>query len=204
VTSDNASEATRLLGQMNAGEQQAAERLLPLIYEELHKLAGSLMARERADHTLQPTALVNEAYVRLIQQQRPQWESRVHFVRVAARAMRNVLVDHARARRAQKRGKGFAQVTLDEGLALAVDDAEGLLVVDETLNRLRTMDEQLGEIVELRFFGGLTDAEIGAALGISERSVQRGWRTARAWLSREMAREERSDAGDTGEAADGP
>jgi len=199
VTSDTPSEASRLLGQMNAGEHRAAERLLPLIYDELHKLAGSLMARERADHTLQPTALVNEAYVRLIGDELPQWESRVHFVRVAARIMRNVLVDHARARRTKKRGGGFAQVTLDEGLALAAGDAEGLLIVDETLNRLRAMDEQLGEIVELRFFGGLNDAEIGTALGTSERSVQRGWRMARAWLSREMGREEGSDAG----AADG-
>jgi RNA polymerase sigma-70 factor (ECF subfamily) len=193
VTSPNASEVTRLLGQIDAGESRAAEQLLPLIYDELHQLAGSLMAGERSNHTLQPTALVHEAYVRLVQNQRPEWEGRVHFVRVAARAMRNVLVDHARARRAQKRGEGFAQVTLDEGLTFAVDDPAGLLVVDETLSRLRAMDEQLGDVVELRFFGGLSNAEIAKALDISERTVERGWRTARAWLNREIAREESGD-----------
>lgn len=199
VTDDPTAQTRHLLQRINAGDAEAVEKLLPYIYDELHGLARRIMAGERHEHTLQPTALINEAFMRLIDRNDPQWEDRMHFVRVAARAMRNVLVDHARARSAAKRGGGNVKVTLDEGLVLEGDDPESLLHVHETLERLAGVDPQLGQIVELRFFGGLKDAEIGAALGVSERTVQRGWRMARAWLSREMASDKVDDR-DRGDA----
>lgn len=189
VSSDPSSQPTRLLQQINAGDRSAVERLLPIIYGELHALAQRIMGGERREHTLQPTALINEAFLRLVDQESPEYQDRVHFVRVASRAMRNVLVDHARARAAQKRGGGRLEVTLDAGLVVDASAPEQLLVVDETLERLGAVDPQLAQIVELRYFGGLTDKEIGAAIGVSERTVQRSWRIARAWMTREMAKE---------------
>jgi RNA polymerase sigma factor (TIGR02999 family) len=195
VTDDPTAHTRLLLQRINAGDAEAVEQLLPYIYDELHGLARRIMAGERHEHTLQPTALINEAFLRLIDQSAPGIQDRVHFVRVAARAMRNVLVDHARARSAAKRGGGNLKVTLDEGLVLEDGDSDSLLHVHETLERLSAVDPQLGQIVELRFFGGLKDAEIGAAIGVSERTVQRGWRMARAWLSREMTNDrDRPDA----------
>jgi RNA polymerase sigma factor (TIGR02999 family) len=183
-------DVARLLGAMQSGDQNAPERLLPLIHAKLHKIAAALMRGERQDHTLQPTALVNEAYLRLVHTRRDaanlEIDGRLHFVRVAARAMRNVLIDHARIHDAEKRGGDKTRITLDADLVVQGDDAEGLLRVDETLKRLSNLDPQLGQIVELRFFGGLGSEEIATALGMSRRSVQRGWRTARAFLSKEI------------------
>jgi RNA polymerase sigma factor (TIGR02999 family) len=189
VSSDPSSQPTRLLQQINAGDRSAVERLLPIIYDELHAQARRIMGGERREHTLQPTALINEAFLRLVDQDSPGYEDRMHFLRVASRAMRNVLVDHARARAAQKRGGDHLKVTLDAGLVVDASAPEQLLVVHETLERLGEVDPQLAQIVELRYFGGLIDKEIGAAIGVSERTVQRSWRMARAWMTREMAKE---------------
>ena len=183
------SPTTRLLQQMHAGDAGAAEQLLPLVYDELRRIAGRLMGAERDGHTLQPTALINEAFLRLVEPGAQAFGGRVHFLRVAARAMRNVLVDHARARRAAKRGGGGVRVTLDEGVALDDAHVDGVLAVDETLQRLTAIDPQLGQIVEMRYFGGYTDQETAEALGVSLRTVERGWRLARAWLTREMGKE---------------
>ncbi len=175
---------TRLLDQVGGGDRDAAEQLLPLVYDELRRLAGRLMGQERSSHTLQPTALLNEAYLRLIGPG-SRYDDRGHFLRVAVRAMRHVLVDHARARSAQKR-HGGQRVELDAELRAARDDAGSLLAVDEILQRLQDLDPQLAELVELRFFGGLDNQTTAEALGTSLRSVERGWRTARAFLVREL------------------
>jgi RNA polymerase sigma-70 factor (ECF subfamily) len=175
---------TRLLRRMAAGDERAAEALLPLVYHELHHLARQLMRGERANHTLQATALLHEAWLRLAEPGAG-YNDRVHFLRVAARAMRHVLVDHARARAAHKRGDG-RRLDLDAQAIAAPDDPASLLAVDETLARLQALDPQLAQLVELRFFGGLDNPSIAASLGISLRSVERGWRTARAFLLREL------------------
>lgn len=175
---------TRLLRSMAAGEPNAAEQLLPIVYQELHRLARRLMGHERAGHTLQATALLHEAWLRLAGPG-ADYADRGHFLRVAARAMRHVLVDHARARAAHKRGNG-QRVDLDAEALEAPDDGPGLLAVDETLARLHALDPQLAQIVELRFFGGLDNAAVADALRISLRGVERGWRTARAFLIRDL------------------
>jgi RNA polymerase sigma-70 factor (ECF subfamily) len=184
---------TRLLRRMAAGDAAAADELLPLVYHELHGLARGLMQGERRDHTLQPTALLHEAWLRLAAPAAA-FADRQHFVRVAAKAMRHVLVDHARARAAGKRAGG-QRLDLD-GDALpagGVDDAAGVLAVDETLARLHALDPQLGQLVELRFFGGLDNAAVAAALGTSLRTVERGWRLARAFLLRDLDQPPRAD-----------
>jgi RNA polymerase sigma factor (TIGR02999 family) len=175
---------TRLLRAMSAGEAGAAEQLLPLVYDELRRLAARLMGDERTGHTLQATALLHEAWLRLCEPGAA-YEDRAHFLRVAAKAMRHVLVDHARARAALKRGGG-RRVDLDADAFAARDDAESLLAIDEALGRLQTLDPQLGQLVEMRFFGGLDNPSSAEALGVSLRSVERGWRTARAFLVREL------------------
>jgi RNA polymerase sigma factor (TIGR02999 family) len=179
-------QATRLLHALRAGDPAAAAQLLPILYEELRGLAARLMEDERANHTLQPTALVHEAFLRLTGGDGAAVDDRPHFLRLAARAMRNVLVDHARARNAAKRGERRRRVTLDESLAEDAD-AERVLVIDDALGRLGEIDPELAQIVELRFFAGLTAEESAAALGTSLRSVERGWRTAKAWLASAMA-----------------
>ncbi len=185
--SERAVAATRLLKRLESGDSEASTELLEVLYHELHQVAAQLMQRERSDHTMQPTALVHEAFLRLIGTEDARWNDRVHFLRVAARAMRRALIDHARARQTDKRGgANWQKVTLVDDVADGAHGPESLLAVDETLSRLESFDPQLAQIVELRFFGGLKDREIGVALGTSERSVQRGWRTARAWLMREM------------------
>lgn len=198
TTSPNRAETTRLLRALGSGQAEAAEQLLPLVYDELHRLAAQLMGRERKGHTLQATALLNEAFLRLCEPG-SEFDDRSHFLRVAARAMRHVLVDHARARRAGKRGGGGARVDvdIDEVGVFVEDDTDSVLAVDETLGRLAAIDAQLAQLVELRYFGGLDNPSIAAALGMSLRSVERGWRTARAWLAREM--ELRGDGGDGGQ-----
>jgi RNA polymerase sigma factor (TIGR02999 family) len=180
------SPVTVLLRRLSGGDRAAAQDLFPLLYDELHRLAERYMADERSCHTLQPTALVNEAYVRLASGEAVGVQSRAHFFGIAARAMRQVLVDHARARDADKRGGGRERVALDEAAATFGERASPVLVLDDAIEQLVAFDEPLARIVELRFFGGLTNEETGEALGMSTRSVERGWRTARAWLHRKL------------------
>lgn len=175
---------TRLLRRMAAGDAAAAGELLPLVYQELHRLAQQLMRGERRDHTLQATALLHEAWLRLAEPGGA-YDDRTHFLRVAARAMRHVLVDHARARAAHKRAGG-ARLDVDAAALAGCDDGHSLLAVDEILGRLHALDPQLGQLVELRFFGGLDNAAVAENLGVSLRSVERGWRLARAFLLRDL------------------
>jgi RNA polymerase sigma factor (TIGR02999 family) len=179
-------EVTQLLQRMESGDAGAADRLLDALYGELRSLAERFMADQPAKHTLQPTALVNEAWMRIAQPGVHEWEGRTHFVRLAARAMRSVLVDHARAKGADKRGGGRVCTGLDGVLASYEEKSLDVLALNDALERLSAMDEQLARIVELRFFGGLTIAETAPLLGISTPTVERGWRVARLWLMREM------------------
>ena len=172
---------------MSSGDDHAADELLPLVYGELHAIAARCMGERKVGHTLQPTALVNEAWLRLIEPESGRaFGSREHFLGVAAKAMRSVLVDHARRRGAQKRGATFERVPLEDVAALFEERASDLLVLDEALTRLSVMDTQLGRIVELRFFGGLSVEETARNLGVSEPTIIRGWRVARMWLKREL------------------
>ena len=178
---------TRLLQRISAGDARAGDELLPLLYQELKSVAAACMDRERPNHTLQPTALVHEAWMRVIgAREGPTWSGRDHFVRAAACAMRHVLVDHARARAAQKRGNGGRVLPLDSVMASFEERQLDVLALDEALERLTAMDEQLGRIVELRFFAGLTIPETARVLGVSTPTVERGWRVARLWLRNEL------------------
>jgi RNA polymerase sigma factor (TIGR02999 family) len=177
-----------LLGLTSETERDpaAAGRVFELVHGELHRLAANLMRRERPDHTLQPTALVNEAYLRLVDGTRVEWQNRAHFFGIAARAMRQILVDHARMRAAEKRGGGWERVTLDEQLMPNVASEVDLTELDDALTRLGGLDERMARIVELRFFAGLTVDEVAHVLGISRRTVEREWRVAKMWLAREL------------------
>jgi RNA polymerase sigma factor (TIGR02999 family) len=179
---------TRLLQRMSAGDVHAADELLPLIYEELRALAARAMGQRAAGHTLQPTALVNEAWLRLAgPADAVGFANREHFLGVAARAMRSVLVDYARRRGAHKRVAGRERVPLEQVIELLEEHTSDLLALDEALTRLAAMDPELGRIVELRFFGGLSVPETAHTLGCSESTVVRGWRVARLWLQGEFA-----------------
>jgi RNA polymerase sigma factor (TIGR02999 family) len=174
---------TALLKEWSAGNLQAAEALLPLVYDELRRLARSYMRRERGEHTLQPTALVHEAYLRLVGADGIPWQSRAQFFGIAARQMRRILVEHARERGAQKRGGGAARLSLDEDLEVAAEEKdEVLLALDEALESLNALDPEQAKVVELRYFGGLTVAEIAEGLGVSPRTVDRKWRMGKAYL----------------------
>lgn len=173
---------TQLLRVARSGDSDALNRLLPLVYDELHRIAERHMARERVDHTLQPTALVHEAYARLASGVAINAVDRLHFLRLASSVMRRVLVDHARAHRAAKRG-GDLQVTLDEGVVGAIVNALDLLVLDDALTRLAAAEPRWAQVVELRFFAGLEVPEVAEVLGISSATVKRDWRFARAWLA---------------------
>jgi RNA polymerase sigma factor (TIGR02999 family) len=180
---------TRLLVDVRLGRRDALDRLLPLVHDELHRIAAGYMRRERADHTLQPTALVNEAYLRLVDQRDVEWRDRAHFLGVAAQLMRMILVDHARARRAAKRAGGAERVPLDETVLVGGERDIDLLALDEALGRLAAFDAGLCRVVELRYFGGLTTRETAEVLGVSPATVEREWATARGWLRRELTRE---------------
>jgi RNA polymerase sigma factor (TIGR02999 family) len=182
---------SELLVHWGHGDHAALEALIPLVYDELRRLARHHLRRERPNHTLQSAALVHEAYLRLVDQELPQWQNRAHFFGVAAQLMRHILVDHARRRRAAKRGAGAPRLTLDPTIALAQEQEVNLVVLDDALNRLASLDPQQSRIVELRFFGGLSIAETAVALGISPATVKREWATARAWLQREMNKDPR-------------
>jgi RNA polymerase sigma-70 factor (ECF subfamily) len=179
---------TQLLVRWGDGEQQALDELMPLVYDELHRLARNYLRRERRDHTLQPTALVHEAYLRLIDQTRAALHSRAHFFGIAAQMMRRILVDHARLHQAAKRGDGDYKLSLDQADQVAHQQAVDLIAVDEALHRLAGFSPQQSRIVELRFFGGLTIEETAGLLGISHATVEREWSVARAWLRRELSK----------------
>ena len=179
-------EATLLLKAAAAGDELAAEKLLPLVYGRLRALAGSYL-QGRVEHTLQPTALVHEAFLRLAETPGASWENRAHFVAIAARVMRRVLVDHARGRNALKRGNGEIRVPIDDVDVPAVGQDVDLVALDDALARLAMLDERQARIVELRFFGGLSVPETAALIGASERTVKRDWQVARAWLTRELS-----------------
>ncbi len=170
-----------------AGGHSYSDRIFEIVYDELKRLAGSLMRRERPDHTLQPTALVHEAYCRLVDQTRIEWQNRAHFFGIAARAMRQILVDHARKRVAAKRGGECQKVTLDERLELRVDADVEVSELDDALKRLEEMDERMSRVVELHVFGGMKEEEIAHVIGISRRTVQRDWQVAKLWLGRELS-----------------
>ena len=179
-------EVTILLRAWGGGDKQALDRLTPLVYRELHQIAGRLMAGQRPNHTLQATALVNEAYVRLVNAQETSWQDRAHFFALCARAMRQILIDHARARASEKRGGGQVALQLDEALAAAPAHEVNLLELDEALKRLEMLDPRKSQVVELRFFGGLNLEETAEALKVSTKTVQRDWDLAKAWLYGEL------------------
>jgi RNA polymerase sigma-70 factor (ECF subfamily) len=179
-------DVTALLGQLAKGNEAAASRLIPIVYEELRRLAGAYMRRERRDHTLQPTALVNEAYLKLIEQREVDWKGRAHFFGIAAQIMRRILIDHARAHLRDKRGGGVIPVPLDEALVFSAEQSSELVKLDESLDRLAMLDQRQSKIVELRFFGGLTVEQTAEALGISAKTVKREWSVAKAWLHGEL------------------
>ncbi len=179
---------TQLLIKWSDGDQEALDRLMPLVYDELHRLARGYLRRERRNHTLQPTALVHEAYLRLIDQQRVSWHNRAHFFGIAAQMMRRILVDHARLHDAAKRGDGGYHLSLDHVDQAVNQQAVDLLALDEALGRLAALSPQQSRIVELRYFGGLTIEETAALLGVSHATVEREWSVARAWLRRELSR----------------
>lgn len=183
----DAADVTGLLQAWRSGDVVAGDRLLERIYLELKRIAASQLRRERPDHTLQTTALVNEAFMRLVDSSRVQWQGRAHFFAVSSQLMRRVLVDVARARGREKRGGDRIQVTLDEGVAGGIQRSADLIALDDALSTLAGMDERAGKVVELRFFGGLENPEIAEALGISVETVKRDWRWARAWLLRELS-----------------
>ena len=176
------SEVTRVLLGWNEGGREALDRLMPLVEQELRRRARGYLDRERPDHTLQPTALVNELYLRLIERREASWQGRAHFFAFAARVMRRILVDHARARDAAKRGGEMITVTLDEALDVPVAGGVDLLALEDALERLAALDAEQARIVELRFFGGLSARETAEALGVGEATVHRRWASARAWL----------------------
>ena len=183
-------EVTRLLIEWNQGSQAAIDLLVPLVYKELRNLAQHYLRGERAAATLQPTALVHEAYLRLVSQDLPDWESRSHFFGVAAHLMRQILVDHARRQNSVKRGSGAAKASLDEALNFAPERSAEILALDDALESLAKVDERKVRIVELRFFGGFSVEETAQALNLSVATIGREQRLAEAWLHREMSREE--------------
>lgn len=185
-THEEAGELTGLLRAWGRGDLDARDELLPLVYEELRRRAAAYLRRERADHTLQPTALIHEAYLRLVGQQRVAWQNRAQFFGLAAQMMRRILVDHARAQRAAKRPAAAMKVALDERISLSAPIDCDLLLLDRALTELAALDPRQGQIVELRYFGGLAEHEVAELLVISRSTVTREWQTARAWLYRRM------------------
>lgn len=181
-------EVTRFLQELSSGRADAAERLLPLVYDELRALADRYLQRQPPDHTLQPTALVHEAYIRLVGDAHSDWSGRVHFFRVAAKAMRRILIDHARKRCSAKRGGDRRKLPLDDVLAIADYRDEYVMALDEALTELAGIDEQLVQLVELRFFGRLSIEETSQVLGVSPTTVKRLWQIARGWLHQEISK----------------
>jgi len=188
MSMDSSDNVTELLRAYRAGNPEALERLVSLVYGELRRQAARYLRRERADHTLQPTALVNEAYIRLADQRDVEWQNRAHFFAIAAQIMRRILVDHARARGRGKRGSGQTLVLFDDALAVAEARDLDLVALDDALSALAELDERQSRVVEMRFFAGLEVEEVAEALGVSPTTVKRDWSLARAWLRRELRR----------------
>jgi RNA polymerase sigma factor (TIGR02999 family) len=186
MTDESGTRVTRILGEVQAGNMQAADELLPLVYAELRRLARSRVAREKHAHSVQPTSLVHQAYLRLLGDRQPNWEGRGHFFAAAAEAMRRILIERARQRASLKRGGDLQRVEFDEEQALADTRGLDLLALDAALDRLEAQDSEMANVVKLRYFAGLTVPETAEALGVSPRSVNRLWTASRAWLHREM------------------
>lgn len=188
VQSNSSTQVTQLLGRWRNGDRAALDSLIPLVYNELRRIAQHYLRNERPGHTLQGTALVHEAYVRMIEQDLPEWQNRAHFFAVAAQLMRQILVDHARAHRSDKRGGGVCNLALDEADKDAFRVDIDIIALDDALKTLSAMDPQQGKVVELKFFGGLSIEDTAEVLGVSSSTVKRDWITARAWLHRELDR----------------
>jgi RNA polymerase sigma-70 factor (ECF subfamily) len=186
MTESSPKQITHLLVAWGNGDQGALEELMPLVYRELRRLAHRCLGQERPSHTLQTTALVHEAYLRLVDQQEASWKNRAQFLAIAAQMMRRILVDYARARQYVKRGGGAQHVKLDEAMAVSCDRAAEVVALDEVLMRLAELDPRKGRVVELRFFGGLSIEETAEILGVSSGTVMRDWTLAKAWLQREI------------------
>lgn len=186
METDTTQEITVCLKAWSGGNREAADRLMQIVYQEMRRLAASYLQKQRADHTLQPTALVHEAYLKLIDASQVNWQDRAHFFAVAAQTMRNILVDHARAVAADKRGGGAQKIALDEAVGLSENQEVDLIDLDEALQMLARQDETQSRIIELRFFGGLTIEETAEVLKISPATVKREWAMARAWLFRQI------------------
>ena len=178
---------TRLLQDYEKGNREVLDEIFPLVYEELRRLAANRLRDERADHTLQPTALVHEAYLKLIDQTRVSWQNRAHFFGIASQLMRRIVIDHARVHASEKRGGAMVRLSLEDVRIPIEKRADGLIALDEALKNLAEFDERKSKIVEMRFFGGLSDEEIAEVLQISTRTVLRDWKTARLWLYRELS-----------------
>ena len=187
MSSASPTNVTQLLLEWRAGKQEALDHLMPLVYDELRRLAGRYMRGERSQHTLQATALVNEAYIRMVDM-KVSWQDRAHFFAVAARLMRRLLVDHARAHQRAKREGSGEKVSLDDAAEVSYKPASNLIALDEALTELATFDERKSDIVELHYFGGLSNDQVAEALGVSRATVQRELRLAKAWLTRELKR----------------
>jgi RNA polymerase sigma factor (TIGR02999 family) len=195
MTQASPKDVTQLLINWGKGDEQALEQLMPLVYQELRRLAHRHLGRERDGHTLQTTALVHEAYMRLVDQKEVQWQNRAHFFAVAAQMMRRILVDYARARQYAKRGGGAQQVALDEAMVVSDERAADVVALDEALISLAEFDPRKSRMVELRFFGGLSIEETAEVLALSPGTVMREWTLAKAWLQREITRGIYTDAG---------
>jgi len=187
-------QVTQLLQAWSEGDEDALQQLMPVVYQELHRLAQRYMAHERPEHTLQATALVNEAYMRLVGSTPGQWHSRAHFFAVSARVMRRILVDWARSHQSQKRASGVPALELQEQLAAIGESEPSLAAIDDALNALASVDARKSQVIELRFFGGLSVKETAEVLKVSEETVHRDWRLAKSWLRRELGRELSSGA----------
>jgi RNA polymerase sigma-70 factor, ECF subfamily len=187
-------DVTAILGELDAGKENAAADLVVLLYSELRRLASRYLRRERGEHTLQTTALVHEAYLRLANQREVHWKNREQFLGVAAQLMRRILVDYSRGHDAKKRGKGFEKVFLEEADGVSKEKAADVIALDEALTRLAEFDPQQAQLVELRFFGGLSVEEAAVVLGVSRTTVKRNWNVAKAWLARELRRSDQKNA----------
>jgi len=188
MTTPSSQEITQMLRAWGQGDQAAVEAVLPLVYDELHRMARRYLARRQPGHTLQPTVLLHEAYLKLADQKGKVWSDRAHFFAVAARAMRHILVDHARTRQRDKRGGGGRRVELEEALVVSDERGAELIALNDALEALTRVDPRKSLVVELRFFGGLSEGEVAEALGVSEVTVKRDWRAAKLWLLRELSR----------------
>ena len=189
-----AEEVTQLLQAWGSGDERALEKLVPVVYQELHRMARHYMAGERPNHTLQTTALIHEVYVRLVQSRHMSWQNRAHFFAICAQLMRRILVDFARSRRYQKRGGAAVRIPLEEALVVSQDPPADLVALDDALKALASVDERKSRVIELRFFGGLSVEEAAEVLSVSPETVMRDWRLAKVWLLRQLDREKQDGA----------